>query len=235
MKLGIIIAMDEECRYVVEALGCSGPEDRHSLKFYQRDFEKVDIIIVRSGIGKVNAALCTQMLISEFHVDAIINVGVAGGVLKTIVPGDVVLGDSFVQHDFDLTAFGMAPGEIMGIGMYIYSDEGLLKTAESVCSNLPYGRAYTGKIASGDVFVSSVEKLKFIEENFGPVYAVEMEGAAVAQAAYINKVPFLVIRSISDNANNEASMDFNSFLGTACRQAAYIIKGIIDEIEASLS
>ena len=184
---------------------------------------------VRSGIGKVNAAVCTQILATYFHVDHIINTGVAGSLKNEINIGDVVISTDALQHDMDATGFGYEPGVIprMKVSDFI-ADENLRKLAVKACreAGLQIG-VHEGRIVSGDQFISDHAVKERIVKQFGG-YCTEMEGAAIAQAAYLNDIPFLIIRAISDKADGSATMDYGEFERKAIDNSVALLVNMIE-------
>ena len=186
-----------------------------------------EVIAVVCGIGKVNAAVCTQILVSEFNVDKVINVGVAGGIGKDIYPGDVVIATNLVEHDMDTTAFGDPHGQVPRMDTFDFKcDSSLIESANSACKKVGGFNTFTGRIVSGDVFVADVEKIKWLEKEFNAL-SCEMEGASIAHVCYLNNIPVVVIRSISDNANNGAHMDFEKFTPIAVKNSTSILKEML--------
>jgi len=210
--LGIIGAMDEEVSILKESMNIEEIVKKASMEFYRGKLADKEVVIVRSGIGKVNAAVCTQILISEFGVNCIINTGVAGSLRNEINIGDIVLSKDALQHDMDATGFGYEPGVIPRMDTSIFmADEKLLNLTKQVNEevNTDIG-THIGRVVSGDQFISDKEKKQFLVNQFDG-FCTEMEGAAIAQTAYLNNVPYLVIRAISDKADNSAEMDYSEF------------------------
>jgi len=225
-KIGLIGAMEEEIDILKNEMTLKEIVRKAKLDFYVGSLKGADIVIVRSGIGKVNAAMATQILISDFNADVLINTGVAGGIKPGIKVGDIVISSDTMEYDIDVTAFGYEPGIIPRMEKSIFKADGkLVELAKKVAKNIADGSAYVGRIISGDKFVVSKEEARKLGEMFN-AYAVEMEGAAIAHVAYLNNIPFVIIRSISDNANEEASVDFNTFI----EQAAKISSKIVSEV-----
>ena len=230
MVLGIISAMAEELELLLKDMDIKEESKKANMTFYRGTLENKDIIAVVCGIGKVNAAVCSQILISEFNVDSIINVGVAGGIGKDIYPGDVVVGTNLVQHDMDTTAFGDPFGQIPRLDTFDFKcDEKLVNAALESCEEITEINTFSGRIISGDQFISSVDKIKWFEKEFNAM-ACEMEGASIAQVCYLNNIPCVVIRSISDNANNGAHMDYEKFIPIAVRNSTKILKNMIQKL-----
>lgn len=211
-KIGIIGAMDEEIDGLKEQM--SGVEITHraGMDFYTGNLEGKQVIVVRSGIGKVNAGICTQILADLFEAEVILNTGIAGGLNPSVHVGDIVVSTDLVQHDMDATGFGYPQGQIPRMETYSFEASGeLRKLACEICRKVNPGiRVFEGRIVSGDQFISSKEVKERLVQQFDG-YAAEMEGAAIAQAAYLNHLPFLVIRAISDNADDSAAMVYEEF------------------------
>ncbi len=231
MTIGIIGAMEEEITNILKDMNVLTVKNALGLDFHLGTLNNSShgIVLVRSGVGKVNAALCAQVLIDLFAVDAIINVGVAGAVDKNVKIGDIVIATDAVQHDFDTSALGDEPGIISGIDTSVFpADAHLVEVAEKVVRDIGFP-VYKGRVASGDQFVSDPVVKGKIDELFSPM-CCEMEGAAIAQACYLNKIPFVVIRAISDNAEEGNDINYERFFREAAVTAGRIIKNMIGEI-----
>ena len=200
------------------------------MEFIEGTLEEKDVVMVISGIGKVNAAVCAQILADDYHVTHLINVGVAGGVKENIQPMDVVVATALLQHDMDVTAFGLKRGEIPRFESSLFkTDDKLTRLAlEGSRKNEGY-TTHEGIIVSGDQFISSKEKIEDLLETFDAA-ACEMEGAAIAQAADLNHIPFSVIRAISDNANTGASMDYEKFKDLAVENTVSILTYVLKNL-----
>ncbi len=230
MSIGVIVAMDEELEVILDIMNKDNTTVRANMSFHTGTIEGKEIVAVICGIGKVNSAICTQILISEFNVDSVINVGIAGGIGVDIVPGDLVVGDTLIQHDVDATAFGDPIGQIPRLDTWDFkSDERLVKLAKEACEKATNHKSYVGRIATGDQFIADLDKIKWLAKEFDAL-ACEMEGASIAQTCYLNDVPFVVIRSISDNANTGAHMDFEKFKYLAVENSSHILKNMICNI-----
>ena len=208
--IGIIGAMECEINQLKSLLKNIEEISCRQFTFYKGKLFDKHVVIVKSGVGKVAAAVCTQIMIDKFNPDFIVNTGVAGGLKTGMGIGEIVIADRLVQHDFDATVLGYAKGYICnGINpkepTYFYTDKDLVnKFEESLSIKVPELKHHIGVIASGDMFVSSNERKKEIKDLFDAC-AVEMEGAAIAQTATLNNVPFVIIRAISDLADDDAS------------------------------
>lgn len=229
--LGIIGAMDEEIAKLVDDMDDIELTDIASMQFYKGKLKKKDVVVVRSGIGKVNGAICTQILCDIFKVDGVINTGIAGSLNADIDIGDIVLATDAIQHDMDATGFGYDPGIIPRMETSVFkADEKMRKAAHSICNKVnPDIHVFEGRVVSGDQFISDREKKEFILENFHG-YCTEMEGAAIAQAAYLNNIPFLIIRAISDKADNSATMDYPAFEAQAIENTVRLLKELVNNI-----
>ncbi|MCI8342795.1 MAG: 5'-methylthioadenosine/adenosylhomocysteine nucleosidase [Firmicutes bacterium] len=229
-SIGVIGAMEEEVAMLKEKATIVTAKNIVGLDFYVANFLGKNVVLVVSGIGKVNAAVCTQVLIDHFGVDCIINVGIAGGLYEELKIGDVVISSDAVQHDMDASAVGDPVGTIPRMDESIFkASDALVEAAQKAVAETTNSKAYVGRVASGDVFVAETKRKNMIKELFG-AYCVEMEGAAIAQTCHLNKIPFVVIRSISDNANGEAGIDFGQFSMEAAVNAAKIVECMIKDI-----
>ena len=210
--IGIIGAMEEEVAALKEDMDIQETVEQASMVFCKGKLCGKDVVVVRSGIGKVNAGICAQILVDRFQADMLINTGIAGSLDARIDIGDMVISTDALHHDMDATIFGDAIGQIPRMDTLAFpADEELVRKAAKANEKAnPDIRTFTGKVASGDQFISSREAKEKIVENFHPL-CVEMEGAGIAQAAYLNKVSYVIIRAISDKADNSATMDYPTF------------------------
>ena len=210
--IGIIGAMEVEVAILKEKMEDVRIIKKASMDFYEGILAGKKVVVVRSGIGKVNAGICAQILADVFSVDAIINTGIAGSLNKNINIGDIVLSTDVVQHDMDATGFGYRKGQIPQMPVFFFNaDDNLRSLAAEVCKEVnPDIQVFEGRIASGDQFVCDQDVKNRIVSEFS-AYATEMEGAAIGQAAYLNEIPFLVVRAISDKADGSAQMDYSEF------------------------
>lgn len=210
--LGIIGAMDEEVAKIKEQMENVKVMSKAAMDFYEGTLGGKDVVVVRSGIGKVNAAMCTQILVDNYQVDAVVNTGIAGSLNANIDIGDIVLSVDTIEHDMDAVAFGYPLGQIPRMDTLAFkADDKLRALAKKVCQEVvPEISVFEGRVVSGDQFISDKKKKDWLVENFDG-YCTEMEGAAIAHAAYLNKTPYLVIRAISDKADDSASMDYPTF------------------------
>ncbi len=230
-KIGIIGAMDEEVSRLKEAMEAASVIKKAGMEFYRGKLCGKDAVVVKSGIGKVNAGICTQILSDLFSAEAVINTGVAGSLKKEINIGDIVLSTDAMYHDMDATGFGYELGVIprMEASVFKASDE-LRELAERVCARVnPEIQTFCGRVVSGDQFISDHAVKERIVKNFGG-YCTEMEGAAIAHAAYLNNLPFLIIRAISDKADNSATMDYGEFEAKAIEHTVKLVLGMMEEL-----
>lgn len=216
--LAIVGAMEEEVTYLLSQVKVTAKEVVGQTEVYRAQGDRGEFLIVKSGIGKVAAAASTQILITKYGADRIIFSGVAGGLKTHIKRGDIVMATDLVQHDFHLEAFGRKPGEIPGIGESVVCDDGLMRQfreayTAAAAGKLDFPTLHEGRIATGDCIVCDSRLKSEILQTFD-ASAVEMEGAALAQVCKMNRVPFLVIRTVSDNADEEAIDDFDEFIKT---------------------
>lgn len=228
-RVGIIFAMEEELKELLKYLNIEKEYNIFDLKFYEGKISNVDCILVKSGVGKVNAARTTQILIDNIQVDYIFNIGVAGGVSEILKVGDIVIGQSLVQHDFDITAFNHEKGYIPEVGVYINSDEYLCRLANDVLYNEENINVVSGVIASGDIFCTELKMGQKINTKFNAL-CVEMEGASIAQICYLSHIPFLVLRSISDTPNNDNVITYEKFLESSSKNIAKAMNKILEKL-----
>lgn len=226
--LGIIGAMDEEVSKLKEEMNDVTIQSKASMDFYRGVMDGREVVVVRSGIGKVNAGICTQILVDEYGVDAVINTGIAGSLNAAIDIGDIVLSTDTLQHDMDATGFGYEPGVIPRMDTSVFmADEKLRVLAKTCCERVnPDIRVFEGRVVSGDQFISDKAKKQFISEQFQG-YCTEMEGAAIAQAAYLNNIPFLIIRAISDKADDSATEDYPTFETKAIAHSVKLVREMV--------
>lgn len=226
--IGIIGAMEAEVSILKERMTDIETVTKASMTFFKGLYRQTPVVIVRSGICKVNAAICTQILIDDFKADYIINTGIAGSLKPEINIGDLVISTDVLHHDVDAQVFGYAPGQIPQMNTLAFpADPKLAELAARLCRQVnPDIQVFTGRILSGDQFVSSKEVKKRISKEFQG-YCTEMEGAAIAQTAYLNNVPFVIIRAISDKADDSASMDSTTFEAQAIHHTEMLMDALI--------
>lgn len=224
MKIGIIGAMDLEIATLREKMTLISTKTVASMEFLEGTLNDTSVVIVKCGIGKVNAGMCVQILHDLFDVTHIINTGVAGSLRAEINIGDIVISTDALQHDMDVTPLGYNRGQIPGIPVLSFTaDTTLAQAAEASCKKVNTDiQVFSGRVVSGDQFISSKEVKNFLIENFDGS-CTEMEGAAIAQAAYLNELPFVIIRAISDKADDSAEMDYPTFEHGAALHSANLV------------
>ena len=229
--IGIIGAREEEVSQLIEAMEEKEKVTCAGMDFYCGKLKDKEVVIVQSGIGKVNMALCTQILADRFDVKAVINTGVAGGLYKDIEIGDIVISKDAVQHDVDATVFGYKVGEIPRMDTsYFEADKDLIELAKKTCDEVnPDIHSYVGRVVSGDQFISDNKKKHYLINEFDG-YCAEMEGAAMAQAAHLNQIPFIILRAISDKADQEAAGSYEEFDKAAIKHIVRLVLGILDRM-----
>lgn len=225
---GIMGAMKEEINFLVSNAQIDKKEKIAGISFYTGSLSGKKIVVAQSGIGKVNAAVTTQLMIDKFGIDCLIFSGLAGSLEAEHNPGDMVVASSLTQHDFDLTGFGRPMGEIPGLGSEFIPNKGLndliFEAAKKQGDDFP--KMFSGKIVSGDIFIDKKAKAMELKDSFG-ASATEMEGAALAQVCVMNEIPFSVIRTISDSADESANVDFKSVLDNASVNEYKLLKEIL--------
>jgi len=228
-RIGIIGAMDVEVDKLKADMKIKDICRRAGMEFCQGELKGKSVVVVRSGIGKVNAAVCTQILVDQFQVDAVINTGIAGSLNVEINIGDVVISTDVLHHDMDAVNFGYPLGQIPQMDVFSFqADERLAEKAKEVCERVnPEIKVFRGRIVSGDQFIADREVKNRIEKNFHG-YCTEMEGAAIAQASYLNQVPFVIIRAISDKADDSATMDYPTFERRAVEHSVKLVEGLME-------
>ena len=227
--LGIIGAMEVEVKELREMMENPQAQTVAGMTFYQGTIKGKEVVVVRSGIGKVNAGICSQILVDRYNVEGIINTGIAGSLKNEINIGDIVLATVAVQHDVDATGFGYPLGEIPQMGIKEFPADEKLRALAEECSKKanPDIQVFCGRVASGDQFISSKEKKNWISANFD-AFCTEMEGAAIAQAAYLNNIPYLVVRAISDKADDSANMDYSEFEAKAVEKSVRLMAAMLE-------
>lgn len=230
--IGIIGAMEEEITNLKSHMEIFDVQTIAGMSFFKGAVKGTELVLVRSGIGKVNAGICTQILASVFNVDTVINTGIAGSLNAAIDIGDIVVSTSLVQYDVDARNFGYKLGEIPRMNIIEFpADKELTDKTESVFAALDLGvKLYKGMIATGDKFVSEDSLKAEIVNNFH-AYCVEMEGAAIAQAAMLNNMKCVVIRAISDKADNSANVDYRTFEAKAIENMSKISLALVDSLK----
>ena len=227
-RIGIIGAMDLEVEHLKGEMQISRIVDKAGMEFYTGTLKGVDVVIVRSGIGKVNAGLCAQILADVFQVTHIINTGIAGSLNAKLDIGDILISKDALYHDMDVRIFGYQLGEVPQMGCREFkADKSMIEAAVSSCKEVnPDIHVEVGRILSGDQFISDKAKKETLIANFQGD-CTEMEGAAIAHSAYLNKIPFVIIRAISDKADDSAEMDYPTFEREAAKHSAKLVEHMI--------
>ncbi|MDO5133418.1 MAG: 5'-methylthioadenosine/adenosylhomocysteine nucleosidase [Eubacteriales bacterium] len=233
MKIGIIGAMDLEIETLTKTeMQSEDIISRAGLRFHVGKLGGVDVVIVKSGVGKVNAAICAQLLIDCFGVTHLLNTGIAGSLDHNINIGDIVVSTDAMQHDMDLTALGFEPGVIPQLGSSGFlkeftADPSLRAAAVSICREfIPEINVFEGRIVSGDQFICTADQRHRLADSFHAL-CTEMEGAAIAHTAYVNGVPFVILRAISDKADEEADTAFDTFQQQAAANCAKLVTHLV--------
>ena len=223
--VGIIGAMEQEVARLKEVMEDVSITTRANMDFYEGVLEGKKVVVVQSGIGKVNAGMCTQILADLFQVEAVINTGIAGSLNNDINIGDIVLSTDVLHHDMDATGFGYEPAEIPLMGKKTFEADASLRSliAETCREVNPEIGVFEGRVVSGDQFISDGDVKDRLVRMFAP-YCTEMEGAAIAQAAWLNQIPFVIIRAISDKADGSAHMDYSEFEAKAIEHTVRLVE-----------
>ncbi len=222
MRIGIITATEEEITAIKKYITSSKVNKIFDLDFINGMIGKNEVVLCESGVGKVNASRTTQLLIDNYDVDCIINIGCAGALKEQLNIGDIVIGKYLVQHDFDITKFNHDKGYIPNVGIKIESDKNLLGMfLNNIDSNV-----FVGTIATGDIFCTDKNMSLKIRNKFN-ADCVEMEGAAIAQVCYLCNIPFIIIRSISDVVNGTNTIDYDKFAISSANKVAKLLNDII--------
>ena len=231
MKKKLLLVCTMIMLLVTGLLGCGSDKNQNSkvLGVIGAMEEEVEILKEKMEIKEtVNSAACTQILVDKFNVSGLINSGVAGTLDPELNQGDIVISTEAVQHDFDTSAVGDPVGEISRLGITFFeADRDMIETAKKAAENVTGITIKEGRIASGDQFVAGGEIAERISSNFGNVSAVEMEGASMAQVAYLNNVPYVILRSISDKADGGADLSYEEFLPLAAHNASALVEEFI--------
>lgn len=228
-KIGIIGAMDVEVTSLKEAADITNTTKIAEMEFCEGTLGGKNVVIVKCGMGKVNAGICAHTLINDFGCTEIINTGVAGSLDNQIDIGDIVVSTDAVQHDYDVEAIGFKKGEIPYTGLVAFQADDTLRAAavKAVQESAPDIHVFEGRVCSGDQFISTKEQKETIIKNFGGM-CCEMEGAAIAQTCYLNNTPFVVIRAISDKPDETEIVDYKVFEAEAAARCAKIVQYMLE-------
>lgn len=226
MKYGIICAMEEEIKVLRAQLTNANEENIANMIFYSGQINDHEVVLVRAGIGKVQAGVTTAFLIENFKVDAVINSGSAGGIGTGLAVGDLVLSTGAAYHDASATVFGYKPGQLPQQPQIFEADQELLQAVSEAASQAGL-QVKPGLIVTGDQFVSSQAQIAAIKEIYPQALCCEMEGAAVAQVAYQFDKPFLIVRAMSDVGDEDAGQSFDEFIIDAGKKSAQMILNLL--------
>lgn len=231
MKIGIIGAMDVEVASLKKAMKTKRTVTKAGMEFCEGTLGRVPAVVVKCGIGKVNAGMCVQILADLFDVTHVLNTGIAGSLNNDINIGDIVVSTDAVYHDMDVTLLGYQPGEVPGMGFVSFkADEQLRRAAVMACRQAaPDIQVFEGRITSGDQFIGERSRKDWIRSAFTGD-CTEMEGCAIAQAAYLNGLPFIIIRAISDKADESVTVSYEEFEGKAAEHCADLVRFMIEHM-----
>lgn len=231
MKIGIIGAMDQEVKILKEKMEAPMSWERAGVLFVSGTLGKHDVIVVRSGIGKVAASVTTSLLIQQYGVNMVINTGSAGGIGEGLQVGDVVFSEKLAYFDVDVTGFGYEYGQLpAGMPLYFEASQYIIDEMKKAAQKTGQ-QVRSGLIVTGDSFVNSPEKIAEIKSYFPEALACEMEGAAIAQTARQFNIPFLIVRAISDTADHQATMSFDEFIDEAGKRSAEMVIEFLNTIK----
>lgn len=223
--------MEEEVTILRDQLKNATQESIAGCEFTTGVYEDKEVILLKSGIGKVNAAVSTTLLLDRFQPDYVINTGSAGGFHHSLNVGDIVISTDVRHHDVDVTVFNYEYGQVPGLPAAFVSDDKLVKLAEESALEINHIQVAKGTIATGDSFMNDPDRVAFVREKFPELYAVEMEAAAVAQVCQLFETPFVVVRALSDIAGKESNVSFDQFLEQAAIHSTDLVLRMIKQIQ----
>jgi adenosylhomocysteine nucleosidase len=235
MKVAIIGAMEEEVTILRETIENREDTTIAGCEFTTGTIHGQEVILLKSGIGKVNAAMSTTLLLQNFKPTYVINTGSAGGYLESLNVGDIVISSEVRHHDVDVTAFNYEYGQVPGLPAAFPADSQLVDIAQKCASTIQDVQVVKGLIATGDSFMNDPDRVEFVRTKFEELYAVEMEAAAIAQVCYQFETPFVITRALSDIAGKESNISFENFLETAAVNSSNIVIKIVEELNKSVS
>jgi len=230
MKIGIIGAMDEEVSILKSAMKQVSTTNIAGCEFYEGTLNGKNVVLTKSGIGKVAAAVATTLLLEKFAPDTIINTGSAGGFDTDLNVGDIVISTEVRFHDVDLTAFGYEIGQMAQLPPAFEATPSLIEVAQDAAQTLPDLKIVQGLICTGDIFMADPAKTEIARHHFPEMKACEMEAAAIAQVCHQFSVPFVIIRSLSDIAGKKSELSFEEFLPVAAKNASLLVSAITDRL-----
>lgn len=232
MKIGVIGAMEEEVELLRGSLENVTTEEIANCEFTSGTYKGQDVVLLKSGIGKVNAAMSTTLLLQKYQPDVVINTGSAGGFDQNLEVGAIVISDEVRHHDVDVTAFGYEMGQVPQMPAAFRSDAALMELAEKAVEEVGEHAYAVGLIATGDSFMNDPVRVETVRGHFPDMKAAEMEAAAVAQVCHQFGVPFVVIRALSDIAGKESNISFDEFLPVAAKHSTDIVLNVIERLSA---
>ncbi|MBD1382059.1 5'-methylthioadenosine/S-adenosylhomocysteine nucleosidase [Metabacillus arenae] len=230
MKIAIIGAMEEEVTILRNKLENKEQKIIAGCEFTTGSFNGKEVILLKSGIGKVNAALSTAILLDRYQPDYVINTGSAGGFHHSLNVGDVIISTEVRHHDVDVTAFGYEYGQVPGLPAAFLPDPMLVENAVAAAKTVSSSQVVKGIIATGDSFMNDPVRVEFVRTKFSELHAVEMEAAAISQVCHQFKVPFVIIRALSDIAGKESDISFEQFLETAAVNSSQLVLKIVEQL-----
>ncbi|OLP65451.1 5'-methylthioadenosine/S-adenosylhomocysteine nucleosidase [Bacillus pumilus] len=231
MKIAVIGAMEEEVTILRDQLENATQKNIAGCEFTTGVYEDKEVILLKSGIGKVNAAVSTTLLLDRFQPDYVINTGSAGGFHDSLNVGDIVISTDVRHHDVDVTIFDYEYGQVPGLPAAFVADEKLVKLAEESALEIEHIQVVKGTIATGDSFMNDPGRVAFVREKFPELYAVEMEAAAVSQVCHLFETPFVVVRALSDIAGKESNISFDQFLEQAAIHSTDLVLRMIKQTQ----
>lgn len=229
MVIGIIGAMPQETKLLLQNMRDIETVKINHLEFVKGKIKNKSVVLVESGIGKVNSAIATTLLIHQFQVTYVINTGSAGAVDHSLKIGDIVVSNQVAYHDADATAFGYKIGQVPQMPLYYLADKQLIDVTKCAIDKVGL-RSVVGEIVSSDSFIASQDKINTIRYHFPVAKCSEMEGASIAQVCYVFSVPFVVVRAISDSADEKASVSFDEFIVTAGENSAKMVIELLGQL-----
>ncbi|MDF2700382.1 MAG: 5-methylthioadenosine nucleosidase [Haloplasmataceae bacterium] len=225
--IGLIGAMDEEIAIIKAKLTDVTFKSYANVAFYQGNLKNKAVVLMKSGIGKVNAAVSTTILFEQYNIDYVINIGTAGGVKKGCEVQDIVLSTEVAYHDVDVTAFDYAYGQVPQMPLYFNSDRVLMEKAEEILKKEKF-KYHLGLIVSGDAFINKPHQIDLIKSHFANVLAVEMEACSIAHVCYLYKKPFIILRSLSDIAGIESHISFDVYVNQASLNSSIFVEKLVE-------
>lgn len=229
-NIGIIGAMEEEIALLLEDMTQVNKEEKAGIIFYSGKYQDKNIVMVISGIGKVNAAVCTQILIGDYKVEAVINTGVAGSLCNDIDIADIVVSTDTLNHDMDTTLFGDEYGQVPRMKEWKFkADEKLVDLAMECGKDNLDVKLFKGRVLTGDQFIADKKKKQWLIDTFNGL-CCEMEGCAVGQTAYLNNIPFVIVRAISDKSDGSDAVEYYAFKMIAIQELHKLIIKMIDKM-----